>query len=90
MMTDQMAIAIIKDAFYNVLLIVGPILLVSLVVGLIISIFQAATSISEQTLTFVPKLLAVLLLTVLILPFIVTTLKTYTISMFRMMETMGP
>lgn len=89
-MTDQMAIAIIKDAFYNVLLIVGPILLVSLIVGLIISIFQAATSISEQTLTFVPKLLAVLLLTVLILPFIVTTLKTYTISMFRMMETMGP
>ena len=89
-MTDQMAIAIIKDAFYNVLLIVGPILLVSLVVGLIISIFQAATSISEQTLTFVPKLLAVLLLTVLILPFIVTTLKTYTITMFRMMETMGP
>ena len=65
-------------------------LIVSLVVGLIISIFQAATSISEQTLTFVPKLLAVLLLTVLILPFIVTTLKTYTISMFRMMETMGP
>lgn len=89
-MTDQMAIAIVKDAFYNVLLICGPILLVSLVVGLIISIFQAATSISEQTLTFVPKLIAVLLLTVLILPFIVTTLKTYTISMFRMIETMGP
>lgn len=89
-MTDQMAIAIVKDAFYNVLLICGPILLVSLVVGLIISIFQAATSISEQTLTFVPKLIAVLLVTVLILPFIVTTLKTYTISMFRLIETMGP
>jgi len=89
-MTDQMAIAIVKDAFYNVLLICGPILLVSLVVGLIISIFQAATTISEQTLTFVPKLVAVLLVTVLILPFIVTTLKTYTISMFRLIETMGP
>lgn len=89
-MTDQMAISIVKDAFYTVLILVGPILLVSLIVGLIISIFQAATSISEQTLTFVPKLLAVLLLTVLILPYIVTTLKTYTIQMFRMMETMGP
>ncbi len=89
-MTDQMAIAIVKDAFYNVLLICGPILLVSLVVGLIISIFQAATTISEQTLTFVPKLVAVLLVTVLILPFLVTTLKTYTISMFRLIETMGP
>lgn len=89
-MTDQMAISIVKDAFYTVLILVGPILIVSLIVGLIISIFQAATSISEQTLTFVPKLLAVLLLTVLILPYIVTTLKTYTIQMFRMMETMGP
>lgn len=89
-MSDQMAISIIKDAFYTVLILVGPILLVSLVVGLIISIFQAATSISEQTLTFVPKLLAVLLLTVLILPYIVSTLKTYTIEMFRMMEKIGP
>jgi len=57
---------------------------------LVISIFQAATSISEQTLTFVPKLIAVFVLTVLILPFIIATLKSFTINMFRMIETIGP
>ena len=85
-----MVIAIIKDAFWHVMLICGPLLIVSLVIGLAISIFQAATSISEQTLTFVPKLLAVFIVTVLILPFIIGTLKTYTINMFKMIETMGP
>lgn len=89
-MSDQMVIAIIKDAFWHVMLICGPLLIVSLVIGLAISIFQAATSISEQTLTFVPKLLAVFIVTVLILPFIIGTLKTYTINMFKMIETMGP
>ncbi len=89
-MSDQMVISIIKDAFWHVMLICGPLLLVSLLIGLVISIFQAATSISEQTLTFVPKLLAVFIVTVLILPFIIGTLKTYTINMFKMIETMGP
>ncbi|MCX6148105.1 MAG: flagellar biosynthesis protein FliQ [Candidatus Kapabacteria bacterium] len=89
-MSDQMVIAIIRDAFWHVILICGPLLLVSLVIGLVISIFQAATSISEQTLTFVPKLLAVFIVTVLIMPFIIGTLKTYTINMFKLIETMGP
>jgi flagellar biosynthetic protein FliQ len=89
-MNDQMVVAIIKDAFWQVLLVCGPLLIISLVIGLIISIFQAATSISEQTLTFVPKLLAVFVVTVLILPFIIGTLKTFTVNMFRMIETMGP
>ncbi len=58
-MTDQMILNIVRDSFYYVLLVSGPILLVSLVVGLMISMFQAATTISEQTLTFVPKIIAV-------------------------------
>lgn len=81
-MTEQFVMQIVRDAFYNVLLIVGPLLLVSLIVGLTISIFQAATSISEQTLTFVPKLLAVFLTIILLLPFILTTLKTYVLEIF--------
>jgi flagellar biosynthetic protein FliQ len=81
-MTEQFVIQIIRDSFYYVLLIVGPLLLVSLVVGLTISIFQAATSISEQTLTFVPKLLAVFLAIVLLLPFILTTIKTFILEIF--------
>jgi flagellar biosynthetic protein FliQ len=87
-MTEQMVISIVREAFYNVMIVVGPLLLVSLVVGLIISIFQAATSISEQTLTFVPKLVAVFVTTVLLLPFMTNALKTFTIEMIKMIATL--
>ncbi len=83
-MTEQLVIQIVRDAFYNVILISGPLLLVSLVVGLLISIFQAATSISEQTLTFVPKLIAVFFVSVLILPFMMSTMKTFTMEIIKM------
>ncbi len=58
-MSQNMVISIIKDAVQTGLLVAAPILIVSVVVGLIISIFQATTQIQEQTLTFVPKLIAV-------------------------------
>lgn len=53
-----MVIGIIKDAIQTGLMVAAPILLVSIIVGLIISIFQATTQIQEQTLTFVPKIIA--------------------------------
>ena len=56
-----MVIGIIKDAIQTGLLVAAPILLISIIVGLIISIFQATTQIQEQTLTFVPKLVSVAL-----------------------------
>lgn len=89
-MSDQQVISIIRDAFYYVVIIVGPLLLVSLIVGLIISIFQAATTISEQTLTFVPKLIAVFLVTVLLMPYMISTLTDFTIELFTMVAEMGP
>jgi len=58
-MSESFVISIAKDAVTNVLMVSGPILLVSLVIGLIISIFQATTQIQEQTLTFVPKIISV-------------------------------
>jgi len=87
-MTDQLVIQIVRDAFYYLILICGPLLLVSLILGLIISIFQAATSISEQTLTFVPKLIAVFLVTVIILPWMISNMKTFTVAIIKMMETL--
>lgn len=87
-MTDQVVISLVRDAFYYVFIIVGPLLLVSLVIGLIISIFQAATSISEQTLTFVPKLVAVFIVIILMLPYMISHLKTFTISIMNMIATM--
>ena len=87
-MNDQIIMDIVREAFYYVMLICGPILAISLIVGLIISVFQAATSISEQTLTFVPKLLAVFVVTILFLPFMLDKLKTYFVHMFTMMITL--
>ena len=58
-MTEGQVLDIAREAVYNVIICAAPILLISLVVGLIISIFQTVTSIQEQTLTFVPKILAV-------------------------------
>ncbi len=83
-MTDQMVISIVRDAFYNVIIICGPLLIISLIVGLLISVFQAATSISEQTLTFVPKLIAVFVVVVLMMPFMITTLKKFTIDIINL------
>lgn len=82
-----MVINIARDAFYYILLVSGPLLLVSLVVGLLISIFQAATTISEQTLTFVPKILAVFASIVLLLPFIIEKIKMFAIQIFNAIST---
>ena len=54
-------ISFLTYAFWQILLIAGPVLLVALIVGLIIGIFQAATSINEMTLSFVPKVIIVML-----------------------------
>ena len=59
MITQDAVLDIAKDAIFNIIIVSAPLLLVSLIVGLIISIFQTVTSIQEQTLTFVPKILAV-------------------------------
>ena len=65
-MTIDAVAQIMGDALYTVVITAAPVLLVSLLVGLIVSIFQTITSIQEQTLTFVPKVLAIFL-TIIIL-----------------------
>lgn len=58
-MTDADVLDIARDMIFTIIKCSAPLLLVSLIVGLVISIFQTVTSIQEQTLTFVPKLLAI-------------------------------
>ena len=70
-MTEEIVVEILKEVFYTTFLILLPILSVSLVVGISISIFQAATSIQEHTLTFVPKILATAVTLVIMLPWII-------------------
>ena len=59
MITEGQVLDIARDTIYNIILVSAPLLIVSLIVGLVISIFQTVTSIQEQTLTFVPKIIAV-------------------------------
>ena len=81
----QVAIDIGRDGLMVVLMISTPILMIGLVVGLGISILQAATSIQEQTLTFVPKILAVVLATLLLLPWLLEVMVEYTRNLFTEM-----
>ncbi len=74
---------IARDAIYVLLLMSGPLLAVGLVVGLIIAFFQALTQIQELTLTFVPKIIAVFLTLLLMLPFLGQTMNGF---MGRMIE----
>lgn len=68
---------ITREAVYVLVMISMPILILSLVVGLIISLLQALTQIQEQTLTFVPKIIAVYLSMIVVLPYMYTKLKVF-------------
>lgn len=81
-MNENVIIDIARQALYIVLKTSAPMLLVSLVIGLIVSILQTVTSIQEQTLTFVPKLIAIFLVLILFGGWILNTLKEYTVELF--------
>lgn len=82
-MTVDLVREISGEVFKTVLLVSGPVLLVSLVVGLVISLFQAVTQIQEFTLTFVPKVIAVFITLFLFFPWIARVLMTYTTDLFN-------
>jgi flagellar biosynthesis protein FliQ len=80
--TPTDAIDIGRDAIVVSLKLGGPIMLIGLIVGIVISLFQALTQIQETTLTFVPKIVAILLALLLLLPFMLTTLTAFTERLF--------
>jgi len=82
-MTPELVINIVQNALYVLILVSSPVLVVSLVVGLFVSILQAATQINEMTLTFIPKLLALFLTLVLAGPWILNTLIEYTVRLYK-------
>ena len=86
-MNELVIMTIVKKALVTGLLIAGPILIISLVVGLIISIFQATTQIQEQTLTFVPKLISIILVLVLGGPWMLNKLVMLTNELFQSIST---
>ncbi|HOE10246.1 MAG TPA: flagellar biosynthetic protein FliQ [bacterium] len=81
----ELVIQLGQEMLYNSLLIAFPMLGVALVVGVLISIVQAATQVNEQTLTIVPKLVIVGAVMVFCMPWILNVLIGYTINLFNMM-----
>jgi len=81
-MTQEYIIYLGREAVYTVLLVAAPMLGLALVVGLAIGIFQAVTSINEMTLTFIPKIIIVILALVIFAPWIMNTLLTFTTNLF--------
>lgn len=82
-MGSEFVIRIAGEAVYTVLKASAPMLIIGLVVGLIISIFQATTQIQEQTLAFVPKIIAVLLSILIFGPWIMNTLVDFTFNVLN-------
>jgi flagellar biosynthetic protein FliQ len=87
-MNPEFAIDLLKTMILEALTISAPILITAMVIGLAISLFQAVTTIHEQTLAFVPKALAVVGIMLLLLPWIVRTLMEFTTAVIMKMPQM--
>ena len=87
-MNPEFAIELLKTMIYQALSIAAPVLIVAMVIGLAISLFQAVTTIHEQTLAFVPKALAVVGVLLLLLPWIVRSLIEFTTAVIQKMPQM--
>lgn len=89
-MSVDAAAEIVRHAVMITILVASPLLLISLIVGVIVSLIQAVTQIQEQTLTFVPKLLAIGVALIILLPWILTQLTDYlagVLNTFSMLAT---
>ena len=82
-MTPDQAIQIAREAMLVTLLLSAPMLGFGLIVGILVSIFQAVTQINEMTLTFIPKILAVAAALAIFLPWIVNTLVDFTVNLLN-------
>ncbi len=82
-MTTELLNQLSRQTFETILLVGGPVLMVSLVIGLMISIFQSVTQLQEMTLTFVPKIVAVFITLLVALPWMVKTVVGFTKSIFE-------
>lgn len=85
-MSPDMVIKLAEHSIFTILMIAGPMLLLALGVGLIVSVFQATTQIQEQTLAFIPKIVAVLLALVVFGPWMLTLILDFTTNLYLNMH----
>tara|TARA_B100000614_G_scaffold46213_3_gene39328 strand:- start:404 stop:673 length:270 start_codon:yes stop_codon:yes gene_type:complete len=89
MSVDQ-SIDIVKGLMMLCLKVSVPFLLSAMIIGLLVSFFQAITSLQEQTLTFVPKALVVVVVVFILFPWLINTMMDYTAETFNRMSQVGP
>lgn len=87
-MNEDLIIKLGQDAMKVTAMIAGPMLIATLVIGLVVSIFQALTQINEATLTFIPKMIIVAIVIVLAGPWMMDVMTTYTVNLFENIATM--
>ena len=88
-MTQDYVLYIAREAIFTTLLIAGPLLAGSIIVGLVISIFQATTQIQEQTLIFVPKIITILILLLIFGPWMLNIMISFTKMIFEIIPGLG-
>lgn len=82
-LTEELVLTLAERSIYTILLVAGPILILALAVGLLVSIFQATTQIQEQTLAFIPKIIAVLVGVVFLGPWMLSKLVEFTTDLYQ-------
>ncbi len=87
-MTLGFVVSVMRSGIFEILILAAPVLFVALIVGLVVAIFQATTSIQEQTLTFVPKIMAILGMLALLGGWMFASLRDYTINLFNLIPQM--
>lgn len=87
-MTPELVVQLARRSFEATLLLAAPLLIFSLVVGLMISIFQAVTSINEATLAFAPKIIAVMVAMIIFFPWMMTYMSDFTREIYSYIATM--
>jgi flagellar biosynthetic protein FliQ len=88
-MTPEFAIELLKNTIFQAVTLALPILMTAMVIGLAVSLFQAVTTIHEQTLSFVPKALGIVALMVILLPWMLRTAMQFTIMVIEKMPEMA-
>jgi flagellar biosynthetic protein FliQ len=81
-MTQELVMKLARDTLQITLMVSGPLLLVSMVVGVIVSIFQVVTSIQDMTLSLIPRMVAVFVVFLLLLPWLIHILSSFSIQIF--------
>jgi len=82
-MTSEMTVTLMKQTLYTVLMVAGPMLAAGLIIGVLVSIFQTVTQIRDMSLTFVPKILCVMLVFAVFAPWMNAALVKFTTALFQ-------